>query len=89
MSFEIVWVHTEPSNATDESNITKVKLANYDVLTVAAVVNNIDHGYAYYFTARNGRKPAVEAVHPFGRDPYIRTKANSVTSDNLLNLRRF
>ncbi|KRM63221.1 hypothetical protein FC74_GL002603 [Lacticaseibacillus paracasei subsp. paracasei ATCC 25302 = DSM 5622 = JCM 8130] len=89
MAYEIVKVHTEPYNSEHESDITKVKLANYEELSVADVVDNIDEGSAYYFTAKNGRKPEVESVHPTGRDPYIRTKANDVTSDNLLSLDRF
>lgn len=89
MRYEIVKVHTDPNDTKYESDITKVQLANRDKLTVATVVDNIDDGYAYYFTAKNGHEPEVESVHPAGHEPYIRTKANDVTSDNLLSLERF
>ncbi|MFS1239417.1 DUF3892 domain-containing protein [Lactiplantibacillus plantarum] len=89
MSYEIVKVHTDNSFDTDESDIKKVQLLDRSEETVAQVVTFIDQSLEYYFTSREGNKTEVETVHPTYRDPYIRTKANQTTYDNLLSLPRF
>ncbi|MEQ6218255.1 DUF3892 domain-containing protein [Levilactobacillus brevis] len=53
------------------------------------ILNLFDNNFEYYFTSREGLKTKVETVHLAYSDPYIRTKANQITSDNLLSLPRF
>lgn len=89
MAFEIVAVSTKSSYASSESDIEKVRLSGGTIESVSEVVRYIDSGYEYYFTSSQGRRTDVETVHPSYSDPYIRTKANQTTSDNLLNLPRF
>lgn len=69
--------------------ITHVKLSDGVVETVAQAVKYIDAKYIYYYVNSYNNNTEVEAVHPYGRLPYIRTKANSTTKDNLLSLERF
>lgn len=77
------------SYASKESDIEKVKLSGGTVESVTEVVKFIDKGYEYYFTSSQGHRTGVETVHPSYSDPYIRTKANQTTSDNLLSLPKF
>ncbi|MGV9033301.1 DUF3892 domain-containing protein [Lactococcus lactis] len=69
--------------------ITHIKLSDGDVETIAQAVRYIDDNHVYYYVNSYGNTTEVETVHPYGRDPYIRTKANSTTTDNLLSLPRF
>ncbi|AUJ23130.1 DUF3892 domain-containing protein [Virgibacillus dokdonensis] len=79
---------SDPKKDTTEE-IVKVKLSNGQVETVAEVVKWIDKNYKYYYTNVDGSEAEIESVHPAGRDPYIRTKANKTTKDNLLSLPKF
>lgn len=89
MEFEIVKVHTTTYFESNESDIQKVRLSDGSDEMVEQVVRYIDNNFEYYFTSREGLKTKVETVHPAYSDPYIRTKANQITSDNLLSLPRF
>ncbi|WP_164667692.1 DUF3892 domain-containing protein [Virgibacillus doumboii] len=89
MSYRITHVRLSDNNATSTEAITHVKLSDGTVETKAQVVKYIDQGMEYYYTKTTGSKAVVETVHPVGRNPYIRTKANSSTKDNLLSLPRF
>ncbi|ARW21859.1 DUF3892 domain-containing protein [Levilactobacillus brevis] len=89
MEFEIVKVHTTTYFESNESDIQKVRLSDGSDELVEQVVRYIDNNFEYYFTSREGLKTKVETVHPSYSDPYIRTKANQITSDNLLSLPRF
>lgn len=89
MSFKITHIRLSDNNATSEESITAVKLSNGSEETKADVVTHIDQGSEYYYTQSNGSKAVVETVHPVGSDPYIRTKANNTTKDNLFSLPRF
>lgn len=77
----------ETSEKTD--TITHVKLSDDTVETVAQVVLYIDKENKYYYVDASGARIEVESVHPTGKLPYIRTKANATTKDNLLNLPTF
>ncbi|GEO27040.1 hypothetical protein AAC03nite_28250 [Alicyclobacillus acidoterrestris] len=85
---QITHVRTE-STGTHPKHITNVKLSNGDEKTRATVVNEIDSGTSYYYTKGGGQTGYVETVHPSGETPYIRTKSDSTTADNLLKLPRF
>ncbi len=77
----------ESSELTDR--ITHVKLSDDTVETVAQVVLYIDKENKYYYVDASGARIEVESVHPTGKLPYIRTKLNATTKDNLLNLPTF
>lgn len=77
----------ESSQLTDK--ITHVKLSDDTVETVAQVVLYIDNKNDYYYVDSSGARIEVESVHPSGKLPYIRTKSNATTKDNLLNLPTF
>lgn len=89
MAYEITHVRLTSEYQNDEEHITDVKLSDGTEETVTQVVHFIDALMEYYFTARNGSHADVESVHPSGRNPYIRTKPNHTTTDNLLSLPRF
>lgn len=89
MSFEIVAIRTKYSFSTTTSDITDVRLSNGVIENVDDVVVYIDSGIEYFYTTSYYTKASVETVHPYAGKPYIRTKANSTTKDNLLNLPRF
>ncbi|WP_413476746.1 DUF3892 domain-containing protein [Latilactobacillus fuchuensis] len=89
MAYEIVKVSVKNVFSPSESDIERVKLSDGTIETVPQVVNFIDRSFDYYFTSSNGHKTEVETVHPSNSEPYIRTKANQTTSDNLLSLPRF
>ena len=89
MDNKITHVRLSESNATSTEAITDIKLSNGNTETKAQAVRFIDQGKEYYYTQTTGSRADVDTVHPFGRNPYIRTKANSSTKDNLLNLPRF
>lgn len=89
--YQITHVRISDNNATSVEKITDVKLSDGTPFTVSQIVNFIDQGHNFFYTHGyyQPSKAFVEAVHPSNRDPYIRTKANSTTSDNLLSLPRF
>ncbi|MGG1878276.1 DUF3892 domain-containing protein [Paenibacillus cisolokensis] len=89
LSFKITHVRLSDSNSSSTEHITHVKLESGTVETTEQVVRYIDLNWEYFYTAAGGSKAIVESVHPTGRAPYIRTKANSTTKDNLLSLPRF
>lgn len=89
MAYEIVKVSLKSVFSPSESDIERVKLSDGIIEPVSQVVDFIDSGFEYYFTSSNRQKTEVETVHPSNSDPYIRTKANQTTSDNLLSLPRF
>mgnify|MGYP004723649969 FL=1 len=89
MEFEIVKVHTTTYSESNESDIQKVRLSDGSDELVEQVVRYIDNNFEYYFTAREGLKTKVETVHTAYSGTDIRTKANQITSDNLLSLPRF
>lgn len=69
--------------------ITQVKLEDGTVESISQVVLYVDNNHFYYYVNSFGNQIEVETVHPNGILPYIRTKANSTTKDNLLSLPRF
>ncbi|MGZ4107625.1 MAG: DUF3892 domain-containing protein [Tumebacillaceae bacterium] len=83
--------HIRLSNPTTDSpkHITHVKVDQYgnSTYTVQQIVQSIREGYGYYYTDRFGSSAEVEAVN--AQPPYIKTKANRTTVDNLLSLPRF
>ncbi|MCL6442609.1 MAG: DUF3892 domain-containing protein [Alicyclobacillus sp.] len=85
---QITQVHVE-SPGQHPKHITSVKLADGTVKTRATVVSEIDQGTYYYYTKGGGQTAVVEAVHPISESAYIRTKGDSTTADNLLNLPKF
>lgn len=89
MAYQITHVRLSDNNATSTEHIIRVKLSDGTEETKAQVVKYIDQGMEYFYTVGGNSKAYVETVHPVGRDPYIRTKANSTTKDNLLSLPRF
>lgn len=89
MAYQITHVRVSDSFPTSIDKITAVKLSDGSVETVAQVVKYLDLFMEYFYTTSANSRALVEAVHPAGRPPYIRTKANATTKDNLLNLPRF
>lgn len=89
MAYQIIAVRTKDIFAFKPSDITDVKLSNGSTESVQAVVKYIDSGVEYFYTTSWTSKAEVESVHPDSRAPYIRTKANYTTADNLLNLPKF
>lgn len=89
MKYQIT--HIRLSNTGFESNekITDVKLSNFEVKTIHQVIVSLEVGNEYYYTNVDGSTAYVEAVFPSSGTPYIRTKANYTTKDNLLSLPRF
>jgi hypothetical protein len=89
MAYQITHVRLSDDSATSTEHITDVRLSDGAEETKAQVVKYIDQGMEYYYTQSTGSRADVETVHPTGRTPYIRTKANNTTRDNLLSLPRF
>ncbi len=89
MAYHITHIRTSENNATTTDKITRVKLEGGTEETVEQVVKYLDAKMEYYYTTSNNSKALVESVHPTHGQPYIRTKANHTTKDNLLNLPRF
>lgn len=89
MASQITHVRLSVASTTSTEHITHVQLSGGTVETVAQVVGYIDRGMEYFYTTSTASKAIVETVHPVGRPAYIRTKANSTTTDNLLSLPRF
>ena len=89
MSYRITHIRTSDTNTTSTDKITHVKLESGTVERVEQVVRYLDMKMEYYYTTSNNSKALVESVHPTYGQPYIRTKANHTTKDNLLNLPRF
>lgn len=88
-TYKIIAIRTKHSFSTTPEDITAVKLSFDYVESVSSVVDAIDSGSNYYYTDNLGLKSEVEPVHPHIGNPYIRTKANYTTKDNLLSLPRF
>lgn len=90
MPSKITHIRLSENYATSSDRITHVKIDFGTIETVEQVIYYIDSiPMEYYYTDSNGSKAVVETVHPTIGKPYIRTKANNTTSDNLLNLPRF
>lgn len=89
MANRITHIRLSSNYASTTEHITHVKLYGGQVQTKADVVRYISSGYQYYYTRVDGSKAEVEVVRPSGREPYIRTKGNHTTKDNLLSLPRF
>lgn len=89
MSFEIIAIKTKYSFSTSTSDITEIKLSGGVIETIEDAVRYIDTGMEYFYTTSYYTKAIVETVHPYNGKPYIRTKANNTTQDNLLSLPRF
>lgn len=89
MAYQIVAVRTKNIFSSKPSDITAVKLSDRSIESVQTVVKYIDSGLEYFYTTSWTSKAEVESVHPDFRDPYIRTKANYTTTDNLSNLPKF
>ena len=89
MSYRITHVKLSENYATSTDKITHVKLEGGTVETVEQVVRYLDRNMEYYYTTSGYSRALVEAVHPTHGMPYIRTKANRTTSDNLLSLPKF
>lgn len=85
---QITHVRTE-STGTHPKHITFVKLSTGSSQARATVVSEIDGDSYYYYTKGGGQTGVVETVHPSGETPYIRTKGDSTTADNLLKLPSF
>lgn len=88
-SYKIVAIRTKYSFSDTADDIIAVKLDFDYVEPVSSVVSSIDFGSTYYYTDNLGIKSEVESIHPKYGTPYIRTKANYTTKDNLLSLPRF
>ncbi|MCH5385246.1 DUF3892 domain-containing protein [Limosilactobacillus reuteri] len=89
MANQIVAVRIKDIFALKPSDITDVKLLDGSIESVQSVVKYIDSGSVYFYTTSWNSRAEVETVHPDFRDPYIRTKANYTTADNLLSLPKF
>lgn len=89
MAYRIVAIRTKYSFSDTADDIIAVKLDFGYVESVPDVVSSIDFGSTYYYTDEFGIKSEVESVHPQHGAPYISTKANYTTKDNLLSLPHF
>ena len=89
MAYQITHIRLSETYTTSVEKITSVKLSDGTVESKAQVVKYIDQNMEYFYTQSDNSKAIVETVHPVGRDPYIRTKRNSSTTDNLLSLPKF
>lgn len=87
--FEIVAIRVVSAFASHPSDIQAVKLANGKILSVPEIVLAIRIGQNFFYTTSYNSHAYVEAVTSTTGRSYIRTKANSTTSDNLLNLPKF
>jgi hypothetical protein len=88
-SYQITHIRLSNPTATSTEHITHVKLSTGIIESVPQVVAAIERGHEYYYTTSPYTRATVEVVRPTGRPPYIRTKANQTTRDNLLSLPRF
>ena len=86
---KITHIRLSDEYTSTTEKITHIKLSDGVVETIAQAVEYIDDNHVYYYVNSYGNTTEVETVHPLGRAPYIRTKANSTTTDNLLSLPRF
>lgn len=89
MPYEITHIRLSENDKTGTEKISHVKLSAGTVETVPQVVQYIDQGMNYFYTTSSYSRAEVESVKPMFSDPYIRTKQNRTTSDNLLNLPSF
>jgi hypothetical protein len=81
--------HVRTTSKTHPKHITAVLLADGTERSRSAAVNDIDKGSVYYYTRGGGQTAYVETVHPRDEAAYIRTRGDSTTADNLLNLPPF
>lgn len=86
MADRITNVHLGNSGTSTEK-ITKVKLVSGETYFVAGIVSRLKKGDTFFYTLESGYRGYVEYVN--SSHPYIRTKADNSTVDNLLNLPRF
>lgn len=86
--FEIVAIK-KPSFTYHTSEIQAVKLKNGETLSVQEVIFAISAGQSFFYTTTCNSRAYVEVVTPLIGKQYIRTKSNTTTSDNLLNLPKF
>lgn len=89
MAYEIKEIHLDNAYSQSTESISQVKLSDGTIETKQQVVGYIDKNMEYYYTTSANTRADVESVHPYNRDPYIRTKGNQTTKDNLLSLPRF
>lgn len=89
MAYEIVAIHLDNSFSQSTESISQVKLSDGTYETKQQVVYYIDQKYEYFYTTSTNSHADVESVHPNFREPYIRTKGNQTTKDNLLSLPRY
>ncbi|WP_068779650.1 DUF3892 domain-containing protein [Paenibacillus sp. GM2] len=89
MASHVVAISMSDNSSTSTEHIEKIKLSDGTIETREQAVKYIDSNFEYYCTTSAGSHAVVESVHPTGRAPYIRTKGNSTTKDNLLSLPRF
>lgn len=54
--------------------------------TRAQVIESIDAGTNTFFTSVKGKRADIEVIREKGKDPYVRTRADGVLNDNLLEL---
>lgn len=88
-TYKITNIRLSDEYPSTTEKITHIKLSDGDVETIAQAVRYIDDKHVYYYVNSYGNDTKVETVHPYGRDPYIRTEANNTTKDNLLSLDKF
>lgn len=90
-AYQITHVRVSDNNATSTDKITDVKLSGGHPYSVAEIINFIKNGHEFFYThgLYQTNKAFIEVVRPAYHDPYIRTKANNTTTDNLLSLTRF
>lgn len=89
--YEIVAIHTQDPTPVFPDEIISVKLRSGLIETKQQVVDYIDAKMIYFYTTPGNPEDVtlVETVHPSTGEPYIRTRENSTTLDNLLSLPRF
>lgn len=91
-TYQITHVRVSDDNATSTEKITDIRLDGFlPDCTVEYAVDLLDHRNVLFYTTSPSQemRTYVEPMHPVGRNPYIRTKGNDTTKDNLLNLPRF
>lgn len=86
---EIIAIRVSSPYASHPSDIVAVKLSNGNILSTQEVILEINYGKEFFYTTSYNSHAYVEAVVSATGRSYIRTKANTTTSDNLLNLPRF
>ena len=90
--YQITHVRVSDNNATSTEKITHVKILNNDpAYTVNDIIGFINKGHNFFYTTSGyqSTKAHVEIAKSSLGNYYLKTKANSTTKDNLLNLPRF